>query len=145
MSHVLSWNCRGLGSIPAVNALRRVVINEKPQLFFLQETKLHSYEMEKVRKRLNFRGMIAVDCVGEGRRRKGGVCLMWQEEWDVTIMSFSSNHIDTNVNAEGGTNWRFTRIYGFPETENKPKTGYCLNPCSMEKKHLGYVVVISIS
>ena len=49
MSHVLSWNCRGLESISAVNALRRVVIHEKPQLLFLQETKLHSYEMEKLK------------------------------------------------------------------------------------------------
>ncbi|XP_057248295.1 uncharacterized protein LOC130590250 [Beta vulgaris subsp. vulgaris] len=126
MSNVLSWNCRGLGSIPAVNALRRVVINEKPQLVFLQETKLHSYEMERVKKRLNFRGMFVVDCVGDGRRRKGGVCLLWREDWDITILSFSTNHIDSIVNAEGGMTWRFTGIYGFPETENKAKTGALL-------------------
>lgn len=77
MSNILSWNCRGLGSAPSVNALRRVVINENPQLVFLQETKLHQHEMEKVRSKLKFRGMLVVDCVGDGRRRKGGLGLLW--------------------------------------------------------------------
>lgn len=76
MSSTLSWNYRGLGSIPAINALRRVVINERPWLVFIQETKLHQAEMEHVRMKLKCKGMIAVECVGEGIRRKRGLALL---------------------------------------------------------------------
>ena len=123
MSNILVWNYRGLGSMPAVNALRRILIHDKPQMVFLQETKLHQTEMEKVRQKLKFKGMLAVDCEGEGRSRRGGVGLFWTEECDIDIQTFPLNHIDANVRVGGGLGWRFTGIYGFPEAENKKKTG----------------------
>ena len=126
MSNILAWNCRGLGSMPAVNALRRIVIHEKPHLVFLQETKLHQAEMERVRMKLKFKGMLAVDCEGDGRRRRGGISLLWTEECNVTVTSFSLHHIDVNIQIEGSTEWRLTGIYGYPEAENKKKTGELL-------------------
>ena len=123
MKHTLSWNCRGLGSIPAVNALRRIVINEQPSLVFLQETRMKQSEMENIRKKLHFKNMLVVNCEGEGRRRKGGLCLLWKEEWDVKIISFSTHHIDAEVVSDGREEWRFTGYYGWPEDVNKHKTG----------------------
>lgn len=67
-------------------------------------------------------GMLAVDCGGEGRGRRGGVALLWKKEWEVVVRSFSLNHIDVMVSILGGPEWRFTGIYGFPEDENKMKT-----------------------
>lgn len=46
---VLAWNCRGLGNPKAINALKRIVITENPQMVFLQETKLHSHELERLK------------------------------------------------------------------------------------------------
>ena len=123
MTHILSWNCRGLGSIPAGNALRRVVINERPGLVFLQETKLKHYEMDRIRMKIHFKNMIAVDCAGEGRKRSGGLALLWKDEWDVEVLSFSLHHIDTKIRGVGEVHWRFTGLYGWPEGENKSKTG----------------------
>ena len=126
MNHILSWNCRGLGSIPAVGALRRIVINEQPQLIFLQETKLKQVEMEKIKNKLRMDGMLVVDCGGEGRGRRGGLALLWKNEWQVSVTTFSMNHIDVVISCNGGDEWRFTGLYGFPEEENKHKTGVLL-------------------
>ena len=134
MNNILSWNCRGLGSIPAVNALRRVVISEQPQVIFLQETKLHQAEMERVRMRLKFKSMLVVDCRGDGRRRKGGIALLWREEWEIQILSFSQNHIDAYITMEDGVQWRFTGLYGFPEAENKVKTGLLMQNLYREEE-----------
>lgn len=40
-------------------------------------------------------------------------------------MSYFSNHIDDMVRMDGVT-WRFTGLYGYPKSENKPKTGELL-------------------
>ena len=112
--------------MPAVNALHRIVLHGKPQIMFLQETKLHQAEMERVRMKLKFKGMLAVDCEGDGRRRRGGIGLFWREECSVSIQSFSLNHIDALIKIDGGQEWRFTGIYGHPETDNKRKTGELL-------------------
>ena len=122
MKHILLWNCRGLGSIPAVNALRCVVINEHPMLVFLQETKLKQGEMERVRRKLNLKGMVAMECEGEGRSRRGGLALLWHKEWEVKIQTCSLHHIDALVSSVIMTEWRFTGIYGWQEEGNKVKT-----------------------
>ena len=36
---LLSWNCRGLGNPQTVNALKKVIRLEDPNLVFLMETK----------------------------------------------------------------------------------------------------------
>lgn len=90
MKHILSWNCRGLGSPKAVNALRRIVINENPLVIFLQETKMHAHEMEKIKVKLKYSSMVAVGCIRDGRRRSGGLALLWTKEWDVIVQSYST-------------------------------------------------------
>lgn len=72
-------------------------------------------------------GMVAIDCGGEGRGRRGAVALLWDKEWEVIVNSFSLNHIDANACFQGRKEWRFTRIYGLPEDEYKMKTCRLLN------------------
>lgn len=123
MKYTLSWNCGGLGSIPAVNVSRRIVINEQPSLVFLQETRLKQVEMENIRKKLHFKNMMVVNCEGEGRRRKGGLCLLWKEDWEVIITSFSNHHVAAEIVSDAREEWRFTGYYGWLEDNNKQKTG----------------------
>nr|CCA66036.1 hypothetical protein [Beta vulgaris subsp. vulgaris] len=127
MNHILSWNCRGMGSPSALSALRRLLASENPQIVFLSETKLKSYEMESVKKKLKWEHMVAVDCEGECRKRRGGLAMLWRSEIKVQVMSMSSNHIDIVVGEEAQGEWRFTGIYGYPEEEHKDKTGALLS------------------
>lgn len=120
--NVLSWNCRGLGNPKAKAALKRVVLQENPQLVFLQETKLYSDECERLKFQLKQHGMLAVGCRGEGKRRSGGLVLLWREDWSVSLLSYSANHIDVDVVSADGCEWRFSGFYGFPEESNKHLT-----------------------
>lgn len=78
-----------------------MVINQHPMLVFLQETKMKQGEMEGIRRKLNFKCMIVVDCVGEGRSRRGGLALLWKEEWCVDVKTYSKNHIDVMIGKGG--------------------------------------------
>lgn len=117
----LSWNCCGLGSPRVVRALKRLVRNFSPHLICLQEMRLHQYEMENIRVSLRFDWLICVDC--SGRFRSGGLALLWNSSYDISLQSFSLKHIDVNVADPSSTQvWRFTGIYGFPEESQKLKT-----------------------
>ena len=109
-----------------MNALRRLLSSENPQIVFLSETKLKQREMKFVLKKLKFDRMIVVDCEGVGRKRSGGLVLFWKMEMNVQVTSWSQNHIDVIVSEVDGSEWRFTGVYGFPEDENKMKTGALL-------------------
>ena len=106
-----------------MNALRRLISSENPHIGFLSETKLKQGEMDFVLKKLKIERKIAVDCEGEGRRRRGGLVLFWTQDVDIQVVSWSHNHIDVIVREADGFEWRFTGMYGFPEEENKVKTG----------------------
>ncbi|KAI5396938.1 hypothetical protein KIW84_062953 [Lathyrus oleraceus] len=60
----LSWNCRGLRSPRAVRARVRLMCMENPRLVFLMETKLKSEEVLRIKKKLNFRFDLIIDCKG---------------------------------------------------------------------------------
>ena len=47
--------------------------------------------MEKIKQKIKMKNMMAVDCVGEGQRRKGCVALFWS---DVSIKYYSNNYIN---------------------------------------------------
>ena len=123
MMYTLSWNCRGLGNVPAINALKRIIFLEHPQLVFLSETRLKVHEMDRIKQKIKMKNVVAVDCVGEGRKRRGGVALLWGEEIDVSINNFSFNHIDAQITSDEQGMWRFTGVYGHPEEDQKLKTG----------------------
>ncbi|KAL0374207.1 UNVERIFIED_CONTAM: hypothetical protein Sradi_3336400 [Sesamum radiatum] len=62
---------------------------------------------------------LAVDSVG----RSGGLVLLWKKSVSVTIQSFSNRHIDASIQADTRSPiWRFSGIYGDPETSNRKNT-----------------------
>jgi len=73
--------------------------------------------METVRRKLNFANCLEVECRG----LSGGLALLWDSEVQLEICSFSTNHIDSIVTSDKGK-WRFTGIYGFPESNRKSAT-----------------------
>ncbi|KAL2898754.1 Major capsid protein L1 [Bienertia sinuspersici] len=62
----------------------------------------------------------------EGRKRKGGLTILWSDVVKINVRTFSQNHIDVMVDALGEDEWRFTGVYGCPENENEHLTGNLL-------------------
>lgn len=73
------------------------------------ETKLCKNQVERVRRSCSFVNGIDVD--SEGTR--GGLCLAWRNDINVTLHNFSKRHVDVVVaNNERDVKWRFTDFYG---------------------------------
>ena len=54
--------------------------------------------------------------------KQGGIAVLWRRGIDVALKNFSDNHIDVDVTETDGSAWRFTGVYGFPQTEAKHRT-----------------------
>ena len=52
----------------------------------------------------------------EGNNRGGGLALYWWNSIDLSIDTFSKNHIDAIINKRKKDSWRFTGFYGDPVT-----------------------------
>lgn len=69
---------------------------------------MKTWEMEPIKHKLRIKILVAVSCAGKGRKRRGGVALLWKDTMEVSI---SLNHIDSNILREGKDFWRFTGLY----------------------------------
>ncbi|KAF4404587.1 hypothetical protein G4B88_005973 [Cannabis sativa] len=94
---LLCWNARGLGNPGALTALQTIVRKFSPSLVFLSETKLYGGWAEGIQRHVNFQNSFHVDCVG----KSGGLLLLWNEDWEVSVKSFSVGHIDALVQCPG--------------------------------------------
>lgn len=115
--NLICWNVRGAGNPRTFRALKDVVKLHHPDVLFLSETKSSKRKMESLRVALNFKNAMII----ESRGLSGGLCLLWSEDTHITIRSFSRNHVDCNISLNGKT-WRFSGIYGCPETHLKKLT-----------------------
>lgn len=114
--NLMSYNCRGLGKTRAVDRLAELVRRESPHILFLMETKCDCKKMDCIKRKLGFLSYFSMDCVG----RSGGLCLLWEEGGDLSVVSFTSHHIDANVCMGSGlTSRRFIGFYGWPRHEDK--------------------------
>ena len=102
------WNVRGLCNPRAMSRLRRLIRERKPDLLFLSETKLKGARVDRLKWKLGFTNGFGVHAVG----LSGGLQLLWNENVDVTIRSFSKGHIDALIEDDRGINSRFTGFYG---------------------------------
>ena len=108
---LMSWNCRGLGNQRAVDVLSHLVRVKAPKILFLMETKRSLEEMKWIQNDLPYRCMFVVPSV----RRSGGLALLWMEEIDLHIQTFTLNHIDALIMDDPANPWRLTGFYGWPE------------------------------
>ncbi|KAK3192990.1 hypothetical protein Dsin_024300 [Dipteronia sinensis] len=109
------WNARGLGSNRAFNILRSHKQETKPELMFLIKTKCDHVKMEKWRVQLGYSSKLVVNSIG----RSGGLCIFWDESIDVTLLTFSQEHIDVMIKEKDRQQWRFTGFYGHPDRNQK--------------------------
>lgn len=89
----LSWNCMGLRNPRAVRALLRLIRIENFDLVFLMETRLKKDKAQAIKFKISFECYHNVGCSGNERERVGGLILLWKEKIQISILSFSNNHI----------------------------------------------------
>jgi hypothetical protein len=95
------------------------------------ETRLKVCEMEKIKRRCGFTSGLMVDCTEIGRKRSGGLALLWRENLNISISSYSVNHIFGSCeDVVTGQDWFFAGIYGHPEETNKKKTWHLIKDIS---------------
>ena len=114
----LSWNCRGLGNPGTVQELTNMVRVKDPSAIFVMETWSHEEYLEKVRCLLHFNSKLVVQSNNKG----GGLALYWKDDFQVTIKSYSSSHIDAIINEGSEDAWRLTGVYGAPEAQRREET-----------------------
>ncbi|GLT94942.1 hypothetical protein SLE2022_126530 [Rubroshorea leprosula] len=112
------WNYRGLGNPCAVRCLIELVGLKQLAVVFLCETLLDQKGMEKVRRRLGFNHCFVVDNLG----RSGGLAVLWKSDTKLSLLSFSQNHIDMEVEGMGASSWHFTSYYGHPKRHNRRRS-----------------------
>lgn len=115
---LIAWNCRGLGNRPAVRSLLELQKTEGADILFLSETKLDKRRMERFRWSLGLSNIVVCKCGGKG----GGIAVFWRRGVNVVLRNYSNNHIDVDIFQDDGFKWRFTGVYGFPQTEDRHKT-----------------------
>lgn len=108
---ILSWNVRGLGNPQAFQTLHKLVQEIKPQVIFIVETKLSELKCKERQLKLGFENGLSVGAWGNS----GGLCLLWKEEIDLSILSYNSFHIDSIIK-ENGVQWRLLSFYGDPDS-----------------------------
>ncbi|KAE8687139.1 hypothetical protein F3Y22_tig00111022pilonHSYRG00109 [Hibiscus syriacus] len=90
---IFYWNCRGLGNPTTIRELRRLISEKDSMLVFVSETKLRKNKTEAIRVATKMGGCFEV----ERSDRCVGLMMLWREEFDVTLQSFSNIHIDVET------------------------------------------------
>lgn len=107
----LSWNCRGLGNVDTVIALKNLIKKNKPDYVFLMVIKRGSKKLSRIYKKLSFGNSLIVDAIGS----VGGLILFWNDNISATCLLKSEHLIcsflkDTNSVLE----WLFISCYRTP-------------------------------
>lgn len=94
-----------------------MVRQNKPQLVFLMETKCHRGSDSRVKRETNFENCFEIPSAG----KSGGLMLLWNNDMDIMVQSFSAGHIDVVVRKDSNC-WRFTGMYGHPVDDRRWET-----------------------
>ena len=89
---------------------------------FLAETWMDEARLVLIQDRIKFKHKF----VASRRNKVGGLVIFWKEDFDLTIETFSKNHIDTTVNKNKVEEWRFTGFYGKLDTRNRHEAWACI-------------------
>jgi hypothetical protein len=89
-----------------------------PSAVFLCETWSNDEHLENLRCRLHFNNKLLVP----SNKKGGGLALFWNKSFNLSVLSYSCNHIDTVVHSGTSDAWRLTFLYGAPETHLRIET-----------------------
>ena len=114
---MLSWNCRGLRNARTVNSLKSFLRATRAQMGFLTETRCDLSYSEGVLLKLGYKNFIVVPAIG----LSGGIWFFWDDDLDISIVSFSKNLIHAKLhNYLGATpEWDILCFYGPPNHQDR--------------------------
>ncbi|KAL8491099.1 hypothetical protein ACS0TY_022939 [Phlomoides rotata] len=120
----LSWNCRGLGNQATVRTLKKLLHENDLSIIFLMETKLSYTQMNALNSRsLHSEGCLPVECEGSHTNKSGGLCMLWRNPNNVSLIDYSRNHISLKVRSAGnGRKWLITGMYRWPNRNHRQQT-----------------------
>lgn len=90
----ISWNYRGLGNPRQVREVSDLVKAKDPNLVFLMENRKKKSYLEQLHCRLIFDNLFIVPRKNLG----GGLALLWSNDINLHIRTFSPQHIDAVIN-----------------------------------------------
>ena len=79
-----------------------------PNILFVMETKQTVEEMRGVQGELHYDSMLAISCLG----RRGGLAMLWNNDLDLHIQTYTQNHIDALIFIDCNSPWRIMGFYG---------------------------------
>ena len=88
---------------------------QDPMIVILLGTWSTKEHMKWVQLRILFDGCFTVPSNDRG----GGFALLWKNDVDVWVGSFSNYHIDSIVHGGSKNAWRLTRFYGEPDINRR--------------------------
>lgn len=127
---IMVWNVQGLGNPLTFLALKKILKRVKMEIVFLCETRKVVSKMEVNSRNLGYECCLVVGRTGTG----GGLALMWRQEVDLYVRSYSLHHIDAIIKQHEELSWRFSGIYGHPEAGMKKHTWELLRRLSSESR-----------
>ncbi|XP_074347208.1 uncharacterized protein LOC141686043 [Apium graveolens] len=74
--------------------------------------------LKKQKEPLVLREMFAVDCLGQG----GGLAVPWRNKDEISVLTYSMNHVDMIVKVQGWNQFRLIDIYGKPDKSKRRNT-----------------------
>ena len=86
-----------------------------PSSVFIAETWADKARLKEVQRKIEFDNLFFV----ERKNRGGGLALYWRNYLDLSIDTFSKNHIDVIIKKGKEDAWRFTGFYGKPVTHKR--------------------------
>ncbi|GLT40592.1 hypothetical protein SLA2020_147110 [Shorea laevis] len=108
---------------------------KKPVVVFLCETLLDRRGMARIHQRLRFQNCFTVEKIGHS----GGLAMLWNSEVSLSLLSYSINHIDMEVEGVGGCKWRLTGYYGCPDRNQRRRSWALLRELA-SRSHLPWLI-----
>ncbi|RYR42164.1 hypothetical protein Ahy_A08g038628 [Arachis hypogaea] len=113
---IISWNCRRVAVPVIVSELHSMCKQLKLTIVFLIETRARESTIKKLKRKLHFENVFHIEPWG----LSGGLCLLWNEIYNIDIYFWCDNHIKARIDDRKGNIWECNFIYG--------------NPCSGRRK-----------
>jgi len=110
--NIIAWNCRGLGNVKAVPSIKDMVRVYKSDIVILIETLVSGNKISDLCYTIGFDNHFSVDRIG----RSGGLAVLWRNSVNCSLINYSQNFINLQIQDPTLGNWRLTAFYGYSDS-----------------------------
>ena len=107
-----------LGTYVQGRSSGELVWAKDPSIVFIAKTWANEARLKQIKKDIQFDYLFFVPRVN----RKGGLAMLWKNSINLSIESFSKNHIDSIIDKGSNEAWRFIGFYGEPNTQKRKES-----------------------